>query len=165
MKRKFMSKLFLAARQMGELNHWPGKEDEAPYDIMRSEVAKWLSEQPDIREYICRKIMASGVIIFDSKKGSWIGRNGASPTLVRSKKEASVCGLSLEYAVKAVIESIETGKKLRTLEMQKYCFEERGVSRASFYRAIRVSKECGAIIQDKEGNWLSPACQDTPVQP
>jgi len=74
MKDKTITKAFAAARRMPPLcNSIPGQE----FDIMDSEVAKWLVEQPGIRQYIFTKTGSSnsglGLIVYDKTTGTWRG--------------------------------------------------------------------------------------------
>jgi hypothetical protein len=64
------SKAYAVAREMPPLKHSvPGKE----FNIMESEVAAWLIQQPEIRDYIWDRIRESKAIIFDSVSGTWCG--------------------------------------------------------------------------------------------
>ena len=54
---------------MPPLRHKVGDE----FDIMRSEVAAWLCEQPSIRQYAFDIAHAAGVIVYDAGTGEWRG--------------------------------------------------------------------------------------------
>lgn len=70
---KIFNKKLLCAKQMPELKH---KIDEGKYDVMKSEVVKWLLSQPDIQEYIFKRVTDGGedaLIKYDPERGTWKG--------------------------------------------------------------------------------------------
>jgi hypothetical protein len=58
-----------AARRMPPLNHWPGQS----FDIMRSEVAQWLCNQPELRQELFNWCKHRGVITYDLETRRWRG--------------------------------------------------------------------------------------------
>lgn len=68
MKRK--SKLLDVAKKMPALRHSvPGET----FDIRKSEVVKWLLDQPDIMNYLWNHVKQSGYVEYDSETGLWKG--------------------------------------------------------------------------------------------
>ena len=64
------SKLLETAKQMPPLYHTiPGQD----FDMSKSEVVKWLLEQPEIQNYVWNNIKNSGSVIYDSDTGKWKG--------------------------------------------------------------------------------------------
>ena len=51
-----------------------------PYDVTKSEVAKWLCSQPEIMEYIVGRMNAAGYIIFNPETRLWQGIDYKQPT-------------------------------------------------------------------------------------
>lgn len=47
------------------------------FDILQSEAAQWLVDQPEIRRYLFSKMSSSGAIIYDPETGTWCGRDTA----------------------------------------------------------------------------------------
>lgn len=58
------------AAQMPRLNHWP--DHLSTFDIMKSEAAQWLVDQPEIREWVFRWFYDHGAIEF-VEDGVWQG--------------------------------------------------------------------------------------------
>jgi hypothetical protein len=58
-----------AASRMPPLNHWPGHS----FDIMRSEVAQWLCDQPELRQELFNWCKHRGIITFDLETRRWRG--------------------------------------------------------------------------------------------
>ena len=59
-----------AARRMPPLPHFvPGR----PFDIMESEAAAWLSQQPEIRQWLWNIAKKHGSIILDLEHHCWHG--------------------------------------------------------------------------------------------
>ena len=44
-----------------------------PFDITKSEVAKWIVAQPEIMQKIFDLAVRQGVIVYDPKTGTWQG--------------------------------------------------------------------------------------------
>jgi len=58
------------ARTMPPLRHsLPGH----PFDIERSEVARWLCSQPGIMQYVFDAAKNAGTIAYDPETGTWRG--------------------------------------------------------------------------------------------
>ena len=71
MKKAFNKRLH-CAKYMPELKHKVGEE----YDITKSEVVKWLISQPDIQEYIFKRVSdggASALIKYNPETKTWRG--------------------------------------------------------------------------------------------
>lgn len=67
---KKFSKLLDVAKKMPPLYHTlPGEE----FDIEKSEIAKWLIQQPEILQYIFNRINGSAYIRYNSETGKWEG--------------------------------------------------------------------------------------------
>lgn len=61
---------FEAACNMPRLKHTlPGVK----FDIMNSEVAKWLVQQPSIRQTLFDLVREQGLIVYDPQTGTWEG--------------------------------------------------------------------------------------------
>jgi hypothetical protein len=60
-----------AAANMPPLNHWPPGGN--GFDIMRSAVADWLCQQPEIRQFIFNVCKRDGTIVFDLDSKTWRG--------------------------------------------------------------------------------------------
>lgn len=67
-----LSKAFCAASLMPRLTH---KDQEQEFNIMTSDVAEWLVNQPEIRQQIFTKFAMNGAIIFDKESRTWLGKN------------------------------------------------------------------------------------------
>ncbi len=68
MKRK--SSRLNIARQMPELAHsHPGTE----FDVMHSEVCRWLVKQPEVRQWIFDIVQGRKLIAFNPDRGTWKG--------------------------------------------------------------------------------------------
>jgi len=60
----------LAARRLPSLPHYvPGR----PFNIMESQAAEWLSQQPEIRQHIWNMARRDGSITLDIDTGTWRG--------------------------------------------------------------------------------------------
>jgi hypothetical protein len=59
-----------AAARMPPLTHWPSGQC---FDIMRSEVAAWLSRQPALRQEIFNLCRRNGAITYDLETRQWRG--------------------------------------------------------------------------------------------
>lgn len=64
------SRMMFLISQMPPKTHWDKQE---PYDVNRSEVCRWLSQQPDFMEWCIQKAKDMGAIEF--KDGKWVGVN------------------------------------------------------------------------------------------
>lgn len=64
-----VSKQFQVVKQMPPLKH----KKSSPFDIMESDVCKWLMFQPEILQYIFNRINNSGFIKFNPDTGTWQG--------------------------------------------------------------------------------------------
>ena len=75
MKNEYLDK----AAKMPELAHYPNKE--LPYDVMKSDVAAWLIEQPEAREWLCAAARSYGAIVYDADANKWrgTGKNFTEP--------------------------------------------------------------------------------------
>jgi hypothetical protein len=62
--------MYRAASRMPPLSHWPAGRT---FDIMRSEVCKWMIEQPEIRQTIFNMAKRHGMIVFDLDTKTWRG--------------------------------------------------------------------------------------------
>jgi hypothetical protein len=58
-----------AAAKMPPLNHWPNQD----FDIMQSEVAEWLCQQPEIRQEVFNWCKLRGAITYDLHEKRWRG--------------------------------------------------------------------------------------------
>ena len=65
------TKTFEVACKMPKLKHINGKQ----FDFVDSETAAWIMAQPEIQNYICRKLAAVGAIYFNPITKTWIGIN------------------------------------------------------------------------------------------
>jgi hypothetical protein len=69
-KTKSRSRKLNIARKLPPSYHTiPGQE----FDIKKSEVMKWLIDQPDILNYLWNNIKQSGDVEYDSETGIWTG--------------------------------------------------------------------------------------------
>jgi hypothetical protein len=66
------NKRLLIAKQMPELKH---KAGEGSFDITKSEVLKWLIQQPDILNYLMDQVKDKGLIKYNPERGTWYGVN------------------------------------------------------------------------------------------
>jgi len=65
------SKLLDIAKNMPPLYHKFADED---FDLEKSEVIKWLIQQPDILKYVLQRISGgNGFIVYDPDTGTWRG--------------------------------------------------------------------------------------------
>jgi hypothetical protein len=64
-------RLLAAAAKMPPLDHWPDSEPPV-FDIMKSEVAKWLVDQPQIRQWVFDWFRRTRAIEF-VESGVWQG--------------------------------------------------------------------------------------------
>lgn len=67
-KRQRQNRVLKVAAQMPPLHHKPPDQD---FDIMRSEAAQWLVNQPEIRLFVFDLAYRRGAIRFE--KGLWQG--------------------------------------------------------------------------------------------
>jgi hypothetical protein len=44
-----------------------------PFDIMRSQAAEWLCQQPEIRQHLWNEAKRQGVIVLDLEQQRWHG--------------------------------------------------------------------------------------------
>jgi len=56
--------------KMAHLDHWPRGH---VFDIMRSEVAAWLIDQPECRQEVFNWARRLGAIEYDLDSGTWRG--------------------------------------------------------------------------------------------
>lgn len=69
-KRKKYSIKFDVAKTMPPLYHTlPGQE----FEVEKSEVYRWISQQPDFLEYIHQTLRQAGYITYDPETGKWTG--------------------------------------------------------------------------------------------
>ncbi len=68
------SKQLICAAKMPPLFHRAAAAGEK-FDITKSEVSAWLLQQPDIMQYVFTRIKNSGLIVYNSTKGTWQGRD------------------------------------------------------------------------------------------
>lgn len=73
MVRGEASKLLKCTTYMPRLKHKP--EPDEPFDISKSEVAKWLVQQPDVLQYVFSRLKNSGFIVYDKDTNEWYGSN------------------------------------------------------------------------------------------
>lgn len=70
------SRMLFLISQMPPKSHWPDKPEK--FDVMNSEVCKWLSSQPEFMDWCIQKARDMGAIEFRDDK--WVGVNfGAKP--------------------------------------------------------------------------------------
>lgn len=66
------SKFFEVGKEMPLLYHtFPDEE----YDPTQSQVLRWISEQPELLEWIFEQLRSTGYIVYDSDWGAWHGVN------------------------------------------------------------------------------------------
>ncbi len=46
-----------------------------PFDWSTSEVADWLTRQPELRQYLFDRCVRAGVIVYNKPSGMWHGRD------------------------------------------------------------------------------------------
>lgn len=64
------TKKFDAAKKMPPLRHSiPGQ----PFDILKSEVVRWLFARPEIAQYVFDKVNYAKDIVYDPESGTWRG--------------------------------------------------------------------------------------------
>lgn len=69
-KRRKYSVKFDVAKNMPPLYHTlPGQE----FDVEKSQVYKWIKEQPEFWEYIRDTLRQAGYIVYNSETGQWTG--------------------------------------------------------------------------------------------
>ncbi len=69
---KKRSKKLDRAAAMPYLHHsTPGQ----PFAWSTSEVSKWLTDQPELRQYLFDHCVRAGVIVFNKASGMWHGRD------------------------------------------------------------------------------------------
>ena len=68
-----MRKGFKVAARMPELSHWSGKGEGEPFDIERSEAARWLCSQPEIMTAVFDICKGNRLIAYDGESGTWHG--------------------------------------------------------------------------------------------
>lgn len=76
MTEKNISKKLLCVKKMPPLKH---KKENEPFDIMKSEVAQWLVQQPEVLQWICDHIKDMKhhdkelLIKYNQETGTWQG--------------------------------------------------------------------------------------------
>lgn len=66
------SKFLEVGKEMPLLYHtFPDEE----YDPTQSQVLRWISEQPELLEWIFEQLRSTGYIVYDSDWGAWHGVN------------------------------------------------------------------------------------------
>ena len=72
MKKFKNSKMYQVAKKMPPLYHkLPGKD----FDVLKSQVVRWLMNQPEVLDYIWNKLKQSGAVVYDPESGRWKGSN------------------------------------------------------------------------------------------
>lgn len=66
------SKLLEVGKEMPMLYHlFPDEE----YDPTQSQVLRWISEQPELMEWIFKQLKSTGYIVYDPQWEAWRGVN------------------------------------------------------------------------------------------
>ena len=69
-KKKKRSKSLEVARKMPPLYHTlPGEQ----FDLKKSEVVKWISEQPQLQAWVLDQLKSAGYVEYDPETGLWSG--------------------------------------------------------------------------------------------
>lgn len=74
LKKGEASKQLQCAAKMPALQH-KVSDDGEKFDIFKSEVSRWLLQQPEIMQYVFTRIKNSGLIIYDPESKLWYGRD------------------------------------------------------------------------------------------
>ena len=70
MKKKMKRSCLLdAANSMPPLQHWDRTE---PFDITHSEVCRWLTQQPELAQYLFNQVKCVN-IVYDKESRTWRG--------------------------------------------------------------------------------------------
>lgn len=64
------SKLLEVGKEMPLLYH---SFPDEPYDPKQSQVLRWISEQPELMEWIFRQLKSAGYVIYDPQWQAWRG--------------------------------------------------------------------------------------------
>ena len=62
-----------AIAEMPPMDHWPLKEAGVPFDIMASEVMKWMVKQPEVMDFLFDVTRGTKMIRYDGGSGTWVG--------------------------------------------------------------------------------------------
>ena len=68
-----MRKGFTVAAHMPGLSHWVGKGKGEPFDVERSEAARWLCSRPGIMTAVFDICRENHLIAYDGESGTWHG--------------------------------------------------------------------------------------------
>ena len=70
--KKIKSKKLLVGRRMPKLYHTlPGKK----FSVENSEVLNWISNQPDLLDWIFRQLVSAQYIKYLRETGQWVGED------------------------------------------------------------------------------------------
>jgi hypothetical protein len=69
-KKRAKSKFLDVGKNMPELHHTLQDEE---FDWDKSQVLKWISQQPELLTYVKYKLSNAGYIEYDSEKRTWKG--------------------------------------------------------------------------------------------
>lgn len=72
-----MRRGFDVAKHMPKLGHWIDREGGQPFDIRKSEAAKWLCSQPEIMAAVFDICKTNHLIAYDKGNNMWHGVGGA----------------------------------------------------------------------------------------
>lgn len=132
-----------AVRKMPPLRHKVGEV----FDIEKSEVAKWVVEQPGFRSWMVNKVKNSGCIVYDPETGCWSG----VPFTVRDPKDRKKKIGSLTPNKGGRPRSFDYAVLLNAIAEGKDPYEAVAVGRGTVWCALKTLKKEGKIEQTPQG--------------
>lgn len=135
---------------MPELVHnLSGESGDKKFDIMKSEVAAWLVEQPGIRQFVFNKIREAGMIAYDGETGTWKGVGTEN-----YKRQASTGGRPSLFSADMIIAALTEagGKGMENRSIRKL-MTARGMSENTYYRLRGIAQAAGKIELSSQGSW------------
>lgn len=70
--KKLDAPRLMSAKEMPPLPH---SKSGISFSVFESEVVRWLTEQPEILQYLFDKVRSRGYIVYDSETKMWRGTN------------------------------------------------------------------------------------------
>ena len=129
------------------LDHWPGFDEDQPFDAMKSELCNWMVQQPEIRSYIVSRLRHLGLIRYDRESSTWKRVTG----IVSKAKEAMAAGKDIGkpfiYRPKDLLVLLGDSK-MSAKQWFKLASQEYGISRAQFFRHIKILSDIEAVSKN-----------------
>lgn len=154
-----MREYYEAVAKMPPLRHKVGEV----FDIEKSEVVKWLMEQPNFKKWVFARIYGAGRIVYDAATGTWSGvpyedvlKNAVWNQPAGADRKG---GRPVTVTTKMVAGLVKASPGLSAYELSKPC----GISPGTLANALKRAQVAG-LVEKRETKWYPKSVEVVDVE-